>query len=330
MTAAGTADTTDTTGAAARAGRAAREVYRDWLVARLVADQRAVCLDTDTGLFTGVDWGPAAARYVNLGIAEQCLVGTAAGLAASGYRVYANTMAAFAASRAVEMVKVDIALHGLPVRIVATHSGLSAGHLGPTHHALEDLAAMRSMPGMTVAVPADEDAVGALLDATADAPGPVYLRLGRHADPPPIAGGPAVRLGSLRELSIGSDALVVATGPLPVRFAVDAARILAQDDVRVTVVDAHTVKPFDVERLVELAAAVPLVVTVEEHWRTGGLGSLVAETLAERCPRRVVRIGVPDTFVAAVGSQQELLAASGVSAAAVVAAVRGADATGMS
>ncbi|MGA5068061.1 hypothetical protein ACPB9E_30505 [Streptomyces exfoliatus] len=166
--------------AEAAAPRPAREVYRDTLAGLLADDERLTCLDSDTGLFSPVDWGDEAGRYINLGIAEQNLMGAAAGLARSGRIPCVNTMATFAATRAVGAVKLDIALNNLPVRIAATHSGLSAGHLGSTHHSLEDLAVVRLLPHMTVLVPADAAAAEEMVRASVDLPGPVYLRLGRR------------------------------------------------------------------------------------------------------------------------------------------------------
>jgi transketolase len=304
-----------------------RIAYRDWLLARMAADPRVVCLDTDTGLFTGADFGPAADRYVNLGIAEHNLMGVAAGLAASGRRPYLNTMAAFAAARAVEAVKIDIAYNALPVRIVATHGGVAAGHLGPTHHALEDLAVMRALPNLTVVVPADVAGTVGLLDATAGLPGPLYLRLGRKATPE-LPELPIPRLGELQQVRPGSRVVLVATGPLPMRAALGAADLLAAAGVAAGVLHAHTLKPFDGTALAALTGTAELVVTVEEHWAAGGLGSAVAEVLAEAGPaagaRRLVRVALPDEFVGTVGDQEHLLAERGVSAAGVAARVHAA------
>jgi transketolase len=303
------------------ADRATRDAYRDALVELMRTDPRVYCLDSDTGLFAKVDWGAAGGRYVNLGIAEQCLVGVAAGLAAAGKLPYVTTMATFLTTRALEMVKVDVAYNHFPVRIAGTHGGLSAGHLGPTHHALEDLAIVRSLPGFTVVVPADAEQTEAAVRETAGAPGPVYLRLGRGAtaslrsvvpDPPPF------RVGTAQLLVAGDDALLVACGPHPVLAAVKASAQLERWGVRAGVLNLHTLRPFDADGLVEAAARVAAVVTVEEHWRTGGLGGAVAETLAERAPVRVARIGMPDAFAGEAGPQEHLLGRYGIDEGAVV------------
>ncbi|GAA3850122.1 transketolase family protein [Saccharothrix violaceirubra] len=296
--------------------RSSREVYRDVLVEVLADDERAICLDTDTGLFAGVDFGAAARRYVNIGIAEHTVMGAAAGLAKEGRVPFVNTMAAFAASRAIEAVKIDIAYNNLPVRIAATHSGVSAGHLGPTHHALEDLAAMRVLPNMTVVVAADAATTESLLRQALSLPGPVYLRLGRNATPD-LPAGPPVRLGEAQVLRQGTDVVLAACGAYPVLSAIEAADLLAAEGVEATVLHVHTVKPLDTATLAAAAGFTGAVVTVEEHWAAGGFGSAVAEALTELMPVRVHRLALPDEFVGVSGSQRFLLDRAGVTAAAI-------------
>lgn len=291
--------------------RSTRESYRDALLAVMASDERVVCLDSDTGLFNGVDFGRFADRYVNLGIAEQNLFGVAAGLARSGWVPVVNTMATFAATRALESVKIDLAYAGTPVRIAATHGGLSAGHLGPTHHSLEDLAVMRAFPGMTVLVPADATAAASLFRQSLDLPGPVYLRLGRGPTPDLMAPPPV--LGQAQELRAGTDATIAACGPHPVQAALGAAADLADLGVDARVLNVHTMKPLDID---VLTATGPMV-TVEEHWVAGGFGSAVAEAVAERGTTRVLRVGVPDRFISMAGGQEYLLEKVGITRAAV-------------
>ncbi|MFF1656803.1 transketolase family protein [Streptomyces sp. NPDC058255] len=303
--------------------QSAREAYRDLLAALLPDDEQLVCLDSDTGLFNGVDFGSAAERYINLGIAEQNLMGVAAALAREGRVPFVNTMAAFASSRAVEAVKLDIALNDLPVRIVATHAGLSAGHLGSTHHCLEDLAVMRLLPNMTVLVPADAAAAREMIRQCTDLPGPVYVRLGRHAGPTLPAGTQPPRIGRAQKLRDGRDVVLVAAGPHPVALALAAADDLARSGIAACVLNMHTIKPFDSAALLGAAHGARGVITVEEHWRAGGLGSLVAETLSGTTnPPRIHRIGVGDHFVSGNGDQQHLLGEAGITKEAVVAAAR--------
>ncbi|HZB29269.1 MAG TPA: transketolase C-terminal domain-containing protein [Streptosporangiaceae bacterium] len=310
---------------ATRPARSSREAYRDLLAALLPADERLICLDSDTGLFTGVDFGAGAARYVNLGIAEQNLMGVAAGLAACGRTPFVNTMATFASTRALEAVKLDIALNNLPVRIVATHGGLSAGHLGPTHHSLEDVAIMRLLPNTTVIVPADATAAEQLIMQCLELPGPVYVRLGRTATPEigrgdaDDTGEPAPRIGRAQVLRRGRDVTLAACGPHPVLIALEAADELAALGVGATVVNLHTIKPLDVAAVVAAATGTTAIVTIEEHWSAGGLGAAVAEVVTERAPTRVLRVAVPDVFVAGTGGQAHLLERMGITRAAVVA-----------
>lgn len=302
--------------------RATREVYRDTLAEVARADERVVCLDSDTGLFAGTDWGPAAERYINLGIAEQNLMGVAAGLARLGHLPFVNTMATFAATRALESVKLDIALAGLPVRIAATHGGLAAGHLGWTHHSLEDLGVMRMLPGMTVLIPADAAATEQLVRASLDLPGPVYLRLGRGATPELGPDLPALRIGQAQRLREGRDVTLVATGPHPVHMALTAAALLAAEGIEAAVLNMHTVKPLDRDALAAAARRGAGIVTVEEHWATGGLGSAVAEAVAENGACPVLRVAVADHFATGHGGQGYLLERNGITPDSVVARAR--------
>ncbi len=298
------------------AERSGREAYRDLLKTLVAANERLVCLDSDTGLFTRADFPEATQRYVNVGIAEHTMMGAASGLAREGRMPVVNTMAAFASSRAIEAVKIDIALGNLPVRIVATHSGVSAGHLGPTHHALEDLAAMRVLPNMTVVVPADAEATEELFTQALGLPGPVYMRLGRHATAPVPVRGRLV-LGQAQTLRWGGDITLAACGALPVLMAIEAADILSSQGISATVMNVHTVKPLDVPALAAAASITGTVITIEEHWQVGGFGSAVAEALSALSSARVLRMGMPDEFVPVAGSQEYLLARAGITAASI-------------
>jgi transketolase len=200
---------------------------------------------------------------------------------------------------------VDIALNQLPVRIVATHGGLAAGHLGPTHHSLEDLAIMRALPGFTVVVPADAAAAEEAVLQSLDLPGPAYIRLGRSATPP-IDRGPT-RLGEAQRLRAGSDIAIFSCGPYPALAALSAAEHLAGRGVEAAVINMHTVKPLDTAAVLAEARRMPALITVEEHWRAAGFGGLIAETLCDHAPTRLARIGMPETFVELAGDQAFLL-----------------------
>ncbi len=308
----------------APAAVAARYAYRDRLLALMTTDPWVVCVDTDTGLFTGADFGAAAPRYFDLGIAEHTAMAAAAAMAASGWIPFVNTMATFASTRALESIKINIAYNQLPVRIMATHGGVSAGHLGFTHYCLEDLAVMRSLPGMTVVVPADAAATCSVVEQTAAIEGPVYVRLGRRPTPPLPDGVPPAVIGSLQQLRAGDDVLFVCCGPHPVHGGLAAAELLADAGISAAVLNAHTLSPFDEQALVSYASDAALVVTVEEHRVRGGLGGLVAEVLAAHLPRRVLRLGLPDVLAPGVGSQEQILERHGLGAADLAARVRAA------
>jgi transketolase len=214
-------------------------------------------------------------------------------------------MATFATTRALEAVKIDIAYNRLPVRIVATHGGLSAGHLGPTHHSLEDLAIVRTLPGFTVVVPADSQAAEEAVRQTLDLPGPAYIRLGRSATPP-VGGGPTT-LGQAQRLRAGADIAVFTCGPYPTLAALHAAERLAGQGIDAAVINMHTVKPLDTAAVLAEARRMPALITVEEHWRAAGFGGLIAETLCDHAPTRLTRIGMPETFAELAGDQTFLL-----------------------
>jgi transketolase len=295
-----------------------RDIYRRTLAEVAAADPRVYCLDTDMGGLEDSFQAVLPGQYVDLGIAEANMMGVAAGLAAAGKIPFVNTMAGFASARACEQVKLDIAYHEMPVRIVVTHSGLSAGHFGPTHQACEDLAIMRAIPNMTVVVPADTVETERAIRAAVDWPGPVYVRLGRNATPIVHGGEYDFRIGRAVVLREGADVTIVATGALPVTMALAAHEELARGGVRAAVVDLHTLKPLDVATLVSMTRGRAGVVTVEDHSVIGGLGGAVAEALSEHAPTRVLRIGIPDRFCPDVGPHEYLLDRSGVTAGRVV------------
>lgn len=297
-----------------------RAVYRATLLQLARHDPRIYCLDTDMGGLESSFGVELPQQYVDLGIAEANLMSVAAALSRVGKIPFANTMAAFASARAYEQVKLDIAYHNLPVRIVATHAGLSAAHFGPTHHALQDIAAMRALPNMTILSPADTLETVKMVEATVDVPGPVYIRLGRRPTPLVYQQQPDFVIGQAVPLRIGHDITIIATGAQPVLAALEAAEQLAQTGIAAAVLNMHTLKPLDVPAIVAAAQCTAAVITVEDHSIIGGLGSAVAETLAEEHPARLYRIGVRDVFCDQVEGHRELLAAFGVSSAHIVAA----------
>lgn len=303
---------------AERHAGATRDIYRRTLLELAQEREEIFCLDSDMGGLEETFAVQVPEQYVDLGIAEANLMTVAAGLAAAGKVPFVNTMAGFASCRACEQVKVDIAYNNLPVKIVGTHSGVSAGHLGPTHHSLEDLAIMRSIPNMTVIVPADTVETKKAVELAAKLPGPVYIRLGRKATGLVYEEDYAFEVGKAVTLRAGSDVTLVATGSYPVLAALAAHEALKAHGISARVLNVHTIKPIDADALVAAARETGGLITVEEHSVIGGLGSAVAEVVAEHAPAKVVRIGFADLFCEQVGDQQDLLQAYGVTAERLV------------
>jgi transketolase len=299
-----------------------RDAYRRTLLALAIEDPALYVLDSDVGGLEDTFGTKLPAQFVNLGIAEANLMSVAAGLAQAGKTVFVNTMATFASTRATEQLKIDVAGNNLAVKIVATHGGLSAAYLGPTHWALEDLAILRTLPNMTVVVPADVWATEEATRAIAAAPGPVYLRLDRGPTPTVHTADTVFELGRALEVRPGADVTIIATGALPVLMALEAHVALAGAGISARVLDMHTVKPIDVEAIKRAATETAGIVTVEDHNVLGGLGSAVSEVVTSTHPCTVVRIGVVDTAMERVGGHGDLLAMAGVTAERVCGAAR--------
>ena len=260
-------------------------------------------------------------RFFDAGIAEGNMMGMAAGVAATGRVAFASTFAMFAAGRAYEQIRNSIGYPHLNVKIGATHAGISVGEDGATHQCCEDIALMRTIPGMTVIVPSDDIEARAVVRAAYELDGPVYMRFGRLAAPV-INDRPdyTFELGRGICLREGKDVTIVATGML-VAAALEAAETLAAEGVDAEVINIHTIKPLDEDIIIESAAKTGHVVVAEEHSVIGGLGSAVCDALSEKCPTPVKKVGVQDTFGES-GPGAELLVKYGLDAAGVVAAVR--------
>jgi transketolase len=257
-------------------------------------------------------------RFINVGIAEPALVDVAVGLANSGKLPIANTFAFLFATRALEMVRTHLAFGGANVKLAGAYGGLSDSFDGPTHQTISDFAIFRSLPKMTIVVPADPLAVRKLLPQVAAWDGPVYFRLCRNEVPEVFTDRYEPKIGEGITLIDGDDATVIACGVMVAR-AVEAARSLARQDIRLRVVEMHTIKPIDTELIVRCARETGAIVTAEEHSVIGGLGGAVAECLAERFPAPLERVGVNDTF-AESGPYSELLEKYGLGMEAIVTA----------
>ena len=278
--------------------KATRESYGEAL--RDLADEYKdlVVLDADLAAATKTAIFKKAHpdRFFDCGIAEANMMGVAAGLAACGKIPFASTFAMFAAGRAFEIVRNSIGYPHLNVKIGATHAGISVGEDGATHQCNEDIALMRTIPGMTIINPADDVEAKAAVKAALDFNGPVYLRFGRLAVP--VINDAATykfELGKGIVLRDGSDVTIVATG-LMVNEALQSAEVLAAEGISARVVNIHTIKPLDKELVCKCAKETGVIVTAEEHSIIGGLGSAVAEAVTECCPVPVIKVGVNDVF----------------------------------
>jgi transketolase len=259
-------------------------------------------------------------RFFNVGIAEPALVDCAAGLANSGKVPVANTFACFFATRALEMVRTHLCYANANVKLAGAYAGLSDSFDGPTHHSITDVAIMRSLPRMTVVLPADPLAVARLLPQVVEWKGPVYFRLCRNEVPQIYTAEYQPQIGKGVVLMDGGDVTIMACGVLVAR-AIEATRLLAAEGIAARLVEMHTIKPLDEELVRRCARETGAVVTVEEHSIVGGLGGAVAEHLSEMCPVPVVRVGIADRF-AESGPYADLLDRYGMGVNDIVGAAR--------
>ena len=302
---------------------ATRQSYGEALLELAQDHDDFVVLDADlaaatqTGKFKAVH----PERFFDVGIAESNLMGVAAGIAAAGHKAFASTFAMFAAGRAFEQVRNSIGYPHLNVKIGATHAGISVVEDGATHQCNEDLALMRTIPGMTVIAPCDDVEAKAAVRAAYELDGPVYMRFGRLAVPVVNdAEDFEFEIGKGIVMREGTDVTIVACG-LMVQSALEAAERLATDGISAEVIDMHTIKPIDADLIVESAKKTGRVVTCEEHSVIGGLGSAVCDVLAERLPVPVRKLGVNDVFGES-GPAVDLLHRYGLDADGVEAFVR--------
>lgn len=260
-------------------------------------------------------------RHIDCGIAEANMIGMAAGMATTGKIPFVSTFAMFLAGRGFEQVRNSVGYPHLNVKFGATHAGISVGPDGATHQCNEDIALMRTIPGMTIINPSDDVEAKAAVKAAYEMEGPVYLRFGRLAVPV-INDRPDYKfeIGKGIVLREGSDVTIIATG-LEVNESLEAAKMLEADGISAQVINIHTIKPLDTELVVSAAKKTGKVVTVEEHSVIGGLGGAVAETLAEQCPTKMLRIGVMDTFGES-GPAVKLLEKYGLDAAGIYGKVK--------
>ena len=282
-------------------------------------------------VFIGSDLGPGVLdkfkkeipeRFYMEGVSEAAIIGMAAGMAMNGFIPYINTIATFLTRRCYEQIAVDLCLHKLPVRLLASGGGAVYAPLGPTHMALEDIAIMRSLPNMTVVCPVDAPEMVRVVDATLAWPDPVYIRFAKGGDPVVSSPETGFTLGKAIRMRKGRDVALISTGIMTSR-SLEAAALLAEKDVDASLLHVHTVKPLDEDAVRAAATACQLVVTIEEHSKIGGLGSAVTDVLAEAAiTTPQLRLAFPDVFIGTYGSQDSTLQAAGLDAPQLAARVR--------
>jgi len=302
--------------------QSAREAYGQTLVELGRQDPNMVVLDADLSksTMTCLFAREFPDRFFDCGIAEQNMMGIAAGLAACGKTVFASTFAVFAPGRCFDQIRMSIAQPGLNVKIVTTHGGITVGEDGLSHHAIEDLALACSFPRFRVIVPADAAEAAQAVRVAAGTPGPFYIRLSRPKTPVVYDADYSFKLGRAATLRDGKDATIIATGVM-VAIALDAAQNLGRDGLDCRVLSMSTLKPLDEDAVLKAARETGAIVAAEEHLRWGALGSAIAQVVAEKRPVPMAFIAIEDTYSCS-GKPEELLQERGLTAGNIESAVR--------
>lgn len=284
-------------------------------------NEKVVALCADLTESTRIEWFKEKfpERFIEVGVAEQNLATVAAGMAAAGKIPFIASYATFSPGRNWEQIRTTVCLNDVPVKVLGAHAGVSVGPDGATHQALEDIAIMRVLPRMTVLVPCDAVEAEKATIAAARLPGPVYIRVGRSATPVFTTPSTPFEVGKLEEFNKGKDVTIIGCGLL-VYEALQAAQALKKDGVSAQVLNCHTIKPFDRDGLIRAVRVTGAVVTAEEHQKTGGLGSCVAEVIGESYPVPLERVGIDDRFGES-GRPDELVAHFELDAKAIIKAV---------
>lgn len=304
-------------------GKATRESYGMALVELGKENENIVVLDADLSKSTKTaDFKKLYSdRFFNAGIAEQNLMGMAAGLANVGFVPFASTFAVFASGRAFEIIRNSICYPKANVKIAATHAGITVGEDGGSHQSIEDIALMNSLPNMTVIVPADHREAMQATKAAAEMYGPVYLRFGRCNTEDIFDDNYKFEIGKGVELKEGNDITVIATGMM-VSKALEAAKELESDGISVRVINMSTIKPIDREIITKAAKETKAIITAEEHSIIGGLGAMVSSVVCDECPTRVRMIGVKDVFGQS-GTPDELMEKYNLTSEAIIKEIKG-------
>lgn len=288
-------------------------------------DERVFFVGSDLGFETLDEFAREfPERFIVEGICEANSIGLAAGLALEGAIPYVNTIATFIVRRALEQIVVDACMHKLPLRLIGNGGGVVYAPLGSTHLAIEDISLMRALPRMTIVCPCDAEEMERFMSLTLDWPDPIYIRLGKGFDPVVSKAENGFEIGKAIHYRSGKDALLVTTG-VTLQEAIGAADLLQKQGISVGILHMHTVKPFDTEQFLALAGPVPVIVSVEENTIIGGLGSAVAELLAETdfaTPKRFRRVGLADAFPDTYGTQKQIMDRCGISPEGIAATVQ--------
>ena len=298
--------------------KATRQSYGEALLELGKENEKIVVFDADlsTATKTNLFAKEFPNRFFDMGIAEQNMISTAAGMATCGKIPYASTFAVFAAGRAYDQIRNSVCYPKLNVKICATHAGVTVGEDGATHQMIEDISLMRTLPNMTVISTSDDIQTKWAVKEISKITGPVYLRLSRLATPIIYDENQKFELGKAIQFGEGTDATIFATG-VTVSEALRAQEILKQDGISVRVVDIHTIKPIDKEMVVKCAKETKKLISIEDHNIIGGLGSAISEVLTEEYPAKLTRLGINDTFGKS-GKAEELMKYFGITAKDIV------------
>ncbi len=286
---------------------ATRQSYGEALLELGKKNKDIVVLDADlsTATKTNIFAKEFPNRFFDMGIAEQDMIGTAAGFATCGKIPYASTFAVFAAGRAYDQIRNSVCYPELNVKICATHAGITVGEDGATHQMLEDIGMMRALPNMTVLSPSDDTQTKWMINEISKIKGPVYVRLSRLATPVIYDDNEKFSIGKEKQIGKGTDGTIFATGDIVVE-ALKAKDLLEKKGKFVRVIDMHTIKPIDEKMIIKCAEETDKLLSVENHSIIGGLGSAIAEVLTEKYPKKLKRVGIKDTFGKS-GKAEELL-----------------------
>lgn len=292
-----------------------RDAFIKSLTVKAKANENIYLLTGDLGFSVFEDFADNfPQRFINMGIAESNMIGVASGLALSGKKVFTYSMIPFSVSRCVEQIKIDVAYQDLDIKIVGVGAGYAYGALGMTHHAIEDIALLRSYPNIKILSPCDAYETKACVELALKTKGAFYLRLGKNKEPELHLGKVECRLGKSHALTKGDDAVIFTTGSITVR-ALEAERLLRQAGIKVSVISMYSIKPIDKRAIIKYAQGTKHVLTLEEHNIIGGLGSAVGEVILENNIKNVKfkRMGIMDRFSCKVGKQEYLLDEYGLS-----------------